>query len=288
MRLPSLSAAHDRRRHRRRRLPACHRRAEQGTGVILALPHLGGWEWAGRWLSDLGYPVTVVVERIEPPELFDWFIELRAKLGMTVLPLGPDVGRAMLQALKQQRDRLPALRPRHRRRRRRGRVLRRAHDAARRPGHAGAAHRRTDPAGRRVLHPPGSTATSRRPPAAPDGATGTPPRRRRPDHPGPRRRARVPDPPGPRPVAHVPTELAERPRVRRVHSRDGPTGSSGRRRAIACPHEAGAAAAIADGTCSAGSASARPLLRGRRPSPPGSQMTRIALTIPHDSMRARA
>jgi phosphatidylinositol dimannoside acyltransferase len=71
-----------------------------GTGVILALPHLGGWEWAGRWLADRGDPVTVVVERIEPPELFDWFAELRAKLGMTVVGLGADAGRATLQALK--------------------------------------------------------------------------------------------------------------------------------------------------------------------------------------------
>ena len=73
---------------------------EEGTGVILALPHLGGWEWAGRWLADRGDPVTVVVERIEPPELFDWFAELRAKLGMTVVGLGADAGRATLQALK--------------------------------------------------------------------------------------------------------------------------------------------------------------------------------------------
>ena len=73
---------------------------EQGTGAILALPHLGGWEWAGRWLADSGNPVTVVVERIDPPELFAWFAELRAKLGMTVVALGPDAGRATLNALK--------------------------------------------------------------------------------------------------------------------------------------------------------------------------------------------
>ena len=73
---------------------------ERGNGAILALPHLGGWEWAGRWLADVGNPVTVVVERIDPPELFDWFAELRGKLGMTVVALGPDAGRATLQALK--------------------------------------------------------------------------------------------------------------------------------------------------------------------------------------------
>ena len=54
---------------------------ELGNGVILALPHLGGWEWAGRWLVDRGHGLTVVVEAIEPPELFDWFSELRASSG---------------------------------------------------------------------------------------------------------------------------------------------------------------------------------------------------------------
>jgi KDO2-lipid IV(A) lauroyltransferase len=73
---------------------------ERGTGVILALPHLGGWEWAGRWIADQGHPITVVVEALEPPELFDWFVEFRSSLGMTVVPLGPDAGPAVLRALK--------------------------------------------------------------------------------------------------------------------------------------------------------------------------------------------
>jgi KDO2-lipid IV(A) lauroyltransferase len=72
-----------------------------GTGVILALPHLGGWEWAGRWLADQGYTMTVVVEPIEPPELFEWFAELRQDLGMHVVPLGPKAGNAVLRALRE-------------------------------------------------------------------------------------------------------------------------------------------------------------------------------------------
>lgn len=71
-----------------------------GNGVILALPHLGGWEWAGRWLVDRGHGLTVVVEQIQPPELFDWFVELRSRLGMNVVPLGPDAGREVMGALK--------------------------------------------------------------------------------------------------------------------------------------------------------------------------------------------
>jgi KDO2-lipid IV(A) lauroyltransferase len=73
---------------------------EAGNGVILALPHLGGWEWAGRWLVDRRHGLTVVVERLDPPELFDWFADLRAKLGMRVVSLGPDAGREVVAALR--------------------------------------------------------------------------------------------------------------------------------------------------------------------------------------------
>ncbi len=70
-----------------------------GKGAIVALPHLGGWEWAGRWLVGQGHGLTVVVERIEPPRLFAWFVALREKLGMKVVALGPDAGREVLAAL---------------------------------------------------------------------------------------------------------------------------------------------------------------------------------------------
>jgi len=72
---------------------------EQGTGAILALPHLGGWEWAGRWLVDSGFRTTVIVERVDPPEVFEWFVGWRRELGMTVVPLGPDAARSALRAL---------------------------------------------------------------------------------------------------------------------------------------------------------------------------------------------
>lgn len=72
-----------------------------GKGAILVLPHLGGWEWAGFWLTQvMKVPVTVVVEPLEPPALFDFFVEFRRELGMNIVPLGPDAGREILQALK--------------------------------------------------------------------------------------------------------------------------------------------------------------------------------------------
>ena len=74
---------------------------DRGNGVILALPHLGGWEWAGFWLTLVNrVPVTVVVEPVEPPSLFEFFAEFRAKLGMQIVPLGPDAGSTVLRALK--------------------------------------------------------------------------------------------------------------------------------------------------------------------------------------------
>ena len=77
-----------------------HARAK-GRGAIVALPHLGGWEWAGFWLAKVAeIPVTVVVERLEPPDLFEWFVELRQSFGMEVVPLGPEAGTATMRALK--------------------------------------------------------------------------------------------------------------------------------------------------------------------------------------------
>lgn len=73
---------------------------DAGTGCIVALPHLGGWEWAGRWIADQGHPITVIVERVEPPELFQWFVKLRSDLGMNVVPLGPKAGGEVVAALK--------------------------------------------------------------------------------------------------------------------------------------------------------------------------------------------
>lgn len=71
-----------------------------GSGVILALPHLGGWEWGGRWVTEQGTPMTVVAEPLEPPELFEWFTDVRSGLGMSVVPLGPSATSAVMTALR--------------------------------------------------------------------------------------------------------------------------------------------------------------------------------------------
>lgn len=74
---------------------------EKGKGVILALPHLGGWEWAGFWMATVKkVPISVVVEPLEPQKLFDWFVKFRSELGMNVIPLGPSAGALVAAALK--------------------------------------------------------------------------------------------------------------------------------------------------------------------------------------------
>jgi KDO2-lipid IV(A) lauroyltransferase len=45
----------------------------------------------------------VVVERVEPPELFDWFVEVRRSLGMEVVALGPEAGATVARALRENR-----------------------------------------------------------------------------------------------------------------------------------------------------------------------------------------
>lgn len=63
---------------------------EAGLGPVMALPHIGGWEWAGPWLNKVhGWKVTAVAERLEPPEMFDWFVDFRNRIGMEIVPLGP-------------------------------------------------------------------------------------------------------------------------------------------------------------------------------------------------------
>ncbi len=72
---------------------------DAGTPPILALPHLGGWEWAARWLNVQGWGVSAVVEELDQGELYEWFVELRQGLGMQVIPLGPHASAEVAAAL---------------------------------------------------------------------------------------------------------------------------------------------------------------------------------------------
>lgn len=60
----------------------------QGHGVVIALPHMANWDWAGTWACSTGMPLTTVAERLKPERLYDEFAAYRASLGMEILPAG--------------------------------------------------------------------------------------------------------------------------------------------------------------------------------------------------------
>lgn len=71
-----------------------------GRGVVAVMPHIGAWDLGGAWLASR-YPLTVVAERVKPPALFDWFVNMRRENGMEVVALGdPDTAAALLNRLR--------------------------------------------------------------------------------------------------------------------------------------------------------------------------------------------
>ena len=72
-----------------------------GEGVIMALPHVGSWEYGGAFLATQNLPMTSVAERIEPPELFDFFVEQRAAMGLTIVPLDASSGATVMSTLRE-------------------------------------------------------------------------------------------------------------------------------------------------------------------------------------------
>jgi len=71
-----------------------------GQGVIMALPHVGSWEYGGAFLATQDLPMTSVAERLEPPELFEFFVKQRAAMGLTIIPLDASSGSAVMSTLR--------------------------------------------------------------------------------------------------------------------------------------------------------------------------------------------
>jgi len=60
---------------------------KNGRGVIYALPHMGDFEQAARWIIGYGAgSFTTVAERLKPESVFQKFLAFRQELGMEVLP----------------------------------------------------------------------------------------------------------------------------------------------------------------------------------------------------------
>ena len=194
-----------------------------GNGIVLALPHLGGWEWAAAWMSSLGYHMLAVVEALEPPELLEWFAHQREAYGLEVVALGPDVSTRVLKALRENRivcllcdrdltgDGVEV------------EFFGESHHLARRTRDARVANRRRDPSDGRVL--PSRAGPSRRHRGAdrhrPFGSSA---RRRPAHHPGDRAPLRGADPQGARAVASLAAQLAQRPVVGEAGLLEGRNG----------------------------------------------------------------
>ena len=71
-----------------------------GRGLIVALPHVGSWEWGGALLAQMGMPMTAVAEALDPPELFEWFVAKREAIGISVVALGDGAGSVLLGTLR--------------------------------------------------------------------------------------------------------------------------------------------------------------------------------------------
>ncbi len=74
---------------------------EGGKGVIVALPHKGNWDTAGRAMSEVGLPVVAVAEHLRPERLFELFLAHRRAMGMDVVGLTAEgkVGQQLASAL---------------------------------------------------------------------------------------------------------------------------------------------------------------------------------------------
>jgi len=72
----------------------------QGRGVVIALPHIGSWEWGGAFIASLGMPMTSIAEELEPPELFAWFKSKREAVGIHIEGLNAQASSKLLGTLK--------------------------------------------------------------------------------------------------------------------------------------------------------------------------------------------
>jgi KDO2-lipid IV(A) lauroyltransferase len=72
----------------------------RGQGIIIALPHIGSWEWGGSFLDSIGFTMTAVAEELDPPELFTWFKDKRESIGIHIEPLNDHAGTVLLSTLR--------------------------------------------------------------------------------------------------------------------------------------------------------------------------------------------
>ncbi len=102
LRLPRMPARQLNRKVRIEGLEHFDLALAEGRGMVVAMPHLGGWEFGGAWLArNRHVHIVAVAERLANVELFEWFVAQRESVGIHVVALGPDAGVATARALKE-------------------------------------------------------------------------------------------------------------------------------------------------------------------------------------------
>lgn len=87
------------------------RKALAHSTVVGALAHLGNWDLAGAWSEDNFAHVITVAEKLEPPQLFEEFLQFRTGLGMEIFPYekGTGVFKDLLAAAQRETALMPLL-----------------------------------------------------------------------------------------------------------------------------------------------------------------------------------
>ena len=71
----------------------------RGKGAVVAVGHMGNWDAAGAWVGARGNHLVTVAEVLRPRRMFEFFVEHRARLGMTIYPAEPGVTARLVEAV---------------------------------------------------------------------------------------------------------------------------------------------------------------------------------------------
>jgi lauroyl/myristoyl acyltransferase len=60
-----------------------------GRGCIVALPHMGNWDAAGKWVAG-HWKIVAAAEVLKPARMYELFLQHRRDLGMEIVPVSED------------------------------------------------------------------------------------------------------------------------------------------------------------------------------------------------------
>jgi KDO2-lipid IV(A) lauroyltransferase len=73
------------------------------SNAIVVMPHMGNWDVGATWFVKRGYTMTTVAEKLEPPELFNFFVNIRERNGLKVVGLDKDATAKLVKEVKSKR-----------------------------------------------------------------------------------------------------------------------------------------------------------------------------------------